>query len=133
MAPLLLASCSDYAVSVESEDQVTGVWASYGSEATVDFKADGTFTAKDLDTSDLGTTWCPGIADPQHGTWSLFGTYAEVTFEGVDCDDTMFAFHGSPEHFIACFTDDLTATCTEEFDREEHVPGSGDPGRKPTP
>ncbi|MFI8822251.1 hypothetical protein [Streptomyces sp. NPDC053431] len=127
---MLLTSCSVYPVAVDDEG-LTGVWSSYGSEATVEFKADGTFTGKDLDKSNVGTLYCSGISARQHGSWSLSGTFAEVTFDGVDCQDMVFSFHGSPEHYIACFTRDVTAGCTEEFDREED--GPSDPGREPAP
>lgn len=115
---VLVAGCSVYPVSVEAGG-VTGVWSSYGSEATVEFKDDGTFVGTGLDASDVGTRWCSGIAGRQQGKWTPSGEFAEVSFDGVDCEDVDFAFYGSPEHYIACFTRDVTAGCTEEFRREE--------------
>ncbi|MET9964235.1 hypothetical protein ABZ128_35015 [Streptomyces sp. NPDC006326] len=124
----LLASCSVYPVAINAVDQLTGVWSSYNTEATVEFKDDGTFTGKGLDKSDLGTFWCSGIADRQHGTWSHLGNFTEVTFDGVDCEGMQFAFYGSQSHFIACFTRDVTSGCTEEFRKAD----PSDPGPEPT-
>jgi hypothetical protein len=114
----LSASCSDYPVEVDSVDQLTGVWSNWDG-ATVEFKDDGTFTARGLNKEDVGYE-CSGIADRQHGTLSPSGTFAEVTFDGVDCEDMKLAFYGSPSSFVACFTRDVTAGgCTDEFSRKD--------------
>lgn len=114
----LLASCSDYPVQVDTVDQLTGVWSNWAG-ATVEFKGDGTFTAKGLGKGDLGDE-CSGIADRQQGALSPSGTFAEVTFDGVDCAGMKLAFYGSPDSFVACFTRDVTAGgCTDEFRQED--------------
>ncbi|PBC63873.1 hypothetical protein BKI49_12155 [Streptomyces sp. Tue6028] len=115
---LLLASCSDYPVEVDTVDQLTGVSSDFAGR-TVEFKGDGTFTAEGLDKAEVGAE-CSGIADRQQGTLSLLGSYGEVTFDGVDCEDMKLAFHGSPSSFVACFTRDMTSGgCTDEFSREK--------------
>ncbi|WP_405635800.1 hypothetical protein OHB53_23770 [Streptomyces sp. NBC_00056] len=125
----LLTSCSVYPVEVNAIDQLAGVWSDVAGR-TVEFKDDGTFTAKGLDKAEVGAE-CSGIADRQHGTVSLFGTYGEVTFDGVVCEGMKLAFYGSPSSFVACFTRDMTSGgCTDEFSREEADPS--DPGREPT-
>lgn len=66
----LLASCSGYyPVEVNTVDRLTGVWSDW-TGATVEFKDDGTFTAKGLDKADVVGWGCSGFADRQHGTWS---------------------------------------------------------------
>ncbi|MGD1225363.1 hypothetical protein AB9Q10_43880 [Streptomyces krungchingensis] len=117
-ATFLLASCSDYPVEVDTVDQLTGVWSDFAGRM-VEFKDDGTFTAKGLDKADVGAD-CSGIADRQRGTVSLSGTYGEVTFDGVDCEGMKLAFYGSPSSFVACFTQDMTSGgCTDEFSRKD--------------
>ncbi|MEV0976975.1 hypothetical protein [Streptomyces sp. NPDC049915] len=124
----LSASCSVYPVEIDSADQLAGVWSDFAGR-TVEFTDDGTFTAKGLDKAYVGAE-CSGIADRQHGTLSLFGTYGEVTFDGVDCEGMKFAFYGSPSSFVACFTRDVTSGgCTDEFRRRKTDPS--DPGREP--
>ncbi|MFJ3714488.1 hypothetical protein [Streptomyces sp. NPDC090057] len=114
----LLASCSDYPVEVTTADQLTGVWSDW-TGATVEFKDDGTFTAKGLDkVSDVVDSGCSGFTERLHGSWSP--TYGTVTFDGVDCKDMRLAFHGSPDSFVACFTRDMTSEgCANEFNRKE--------------
>jgi hypothetical protein len=116
----LLASCSGYyPVEVNTADRLTGVWSDW-TGATVEFKDDGTFAAKGLDKADIVGWGCSGFAGLQHGTWSPSGTYGEVTFDRVDCEDMKLAFYGSPDSFVACFTRDVTSGgCTHEFSRKE--------------
>lgn len=114
----LLSSCSDYPVEVNTNGQLAGVWSDFAGR-TVEFEGDGTFTAQGLDKADAGDE-CPGIADRQHGTVSLFGSYGEVTFDGVDCEGMKIGFQGSPSSFVVCFTRDLASGgCTGEFSRKE--------------
>ncbi|MEV7281912.1 hypothetical protein [Streptomyces sp. NPDC093111] len=116
--PFLLVSCSTYPVEVRTADQLTGTWTDFAGR-TVEFKDDGTFTAKDLDKADVGAE-CSGIAALQKGTVSLSGAYGDVTFDGVDCEDMKLAFYGSPSSFVACFTRDVTAGgCTGELRRDK--------------
>ncbi|MFF4163023.1 hypothetical protein [Streptomyces sp. NPDC001741] len=117
---LLLTSCSGYyPVAVDSAEQMTGMWSDF-SGATVEFEDDGTFVAEGFDTKDIVGWGCSGFAGRQHGTWTPSGTYGEVTFDGVDCEDMQLAFYGSPSSFVACFTRDVTSGgCTHEFSRED--------------
>ncbi|MFJ9812882.1 hypothetical protein ACIRTB_32155 [Streptomyces sp. NPDC101158] len=134
----LLVSCSDYPVEVDSVDQLTGVWSDFAGR-TVEFKDDGTFTAKGLDKADVGSE-CAGIGDRQEGTVSLSGSSDEVTFDGVECEGMKLAFYGSPSSFVICFTQDMTSGgCTGEFSRKEGAPAApsasgapSTPGRGPT-
>ncbi|MEU6978361.1 MULTISPECIES: hypothetical protein [unclassified Streptomyces] len=113
----LATSCSVYPVEVETADQLVGVWSDFAGR-TVEFKGDGTFTAKGLDEAEVAAD-CSGIADPQQGSLALGGTYADVTFDGVDCEGMKLAFYGSPSSFVACFTRDVTVgACTDELSRK---------------
>ncbi|MFC8505240.1 hypothetical protein ACFU3J_03870 [Streptomyces sp. NPDC057411] len=116
---LAVGGCSEYAVQVDSFDQLTGVWSDHAGR-TVEFKGDGTFTGTGLDKAAVGVS-CSGIAARQEGSVSLSGTYAEVTFDGVECDGMNLTFHGSPSSFVACFTQDMAsanAGCSDEFSRD---------------
>ncbi len=118
-ATFLLAACSGYyPVEVDSADQLTGVWSDW-SGVTVEFEDDGTFTAEGFDKEDVVGWGCSGFAERQHGTWTPSGSYGDVTFDGVDCEDMKLAFYGSPSSFVACFTQDVTSGgCTHEFSRD---------------
>ncbi|MFG3345129.1 hypothetical protein ACGF1Z_08675 [Streptomyces sp. NPDC048018] len=130
---LLLVSCSDYAVRIDTADQLTGVWSDFAGR-TVEFKDDGTFTANGLDKADVGTE-CSGIAAQQRGTVSLSGPggYGEVSFDGVDCAGMKLAFYGSPTSFVACFTQDVApgTGCTGEFHRQHADSGAPRSGATP--
>lgn len=122
----LLTSCSTYPVEVTSADQLAGVWEDFAGR-TVEFKGDGTFTATGMDEADVGEE-CSGVAATQQGALSLSGTYADVTFDGVDCEGMMLAFYGSPSSFVVCFTRDVTAGgCTGELSRKDDVTATGAP------
>ncbi|MFE0652743.1 hypothetical protein ACFVZH_29630 [Streptomyces sp. NPDC059534] len=126
----LVAACSVYPVEVDSVDQLEGVWSDFAGR-TVEFKDDGTFTAKGLDKAAIGAE-CSGIADRQEGSVSLAGTYGEVTFDGVDCEGMELAFYGSPSSFVACFTGDAASGgCADEFSRKDDGPSGS--GGEPSP
>lgn len=129
-ATFVSASCStsDYPVEVRTVDQLVGVWSDFAG-STVEFKGDGTFTAKGLDRAAIGAE-CAGIADRQNGTVALSGTYGEVTFDGVDCRGMELAFYGSPTSFVVCFTRDAASGgCADEFSRKKA--GARGPGPEP--
>lgn len=121
VAGVLLAGCSDYPVEVDSSGQLTGVWSDYAGR-TVEFADDGTFTARGLDKAMVGAS-CDGVAERQQGAVDLQGSYAEVTFDGVECEGMNLTFHGSPSSYVFCFTRDMTAGgCTDEFSRKSARP-----------